>query len=182
MRTAGLFLSLLILVGPTPGQGQLLREGELVKISSSIVKGTLVVVDADGEVLVLQSLDGREEMNVPVASVRRLAAYRGPRSRGAGALRGGGYGLLIGGAVGAASGIVSGDDDCDSSVPCILPMTAGEKAAAGGLVLGVVGGALGLLIGAAVPGDRWERIDLPSQVEVGMIGSGGFALSAGVRF
>ena len=181
MRTAGLFLSLLILFGTTPGQGQLVREGDRVRISSSIVKGTLVVVDVNGEVLVLQPLDGREVVGVPLASVQRLAAYRGPRPRGAGALRGGGYGLLIGGVVGAASGFADGDDECDGAVPCFLPMTARQKAAAGGLALGIVGGALGLLIGAVAPGDRWESIDLPIGVEAGMVGPGGFALTGSVR-
>jgi hypothetical protein len=80
-----------------------------------------------------------------------------------------------------ASGFASGDDRCDSSVPCFLQMTAGQKAAVGGLALGIVGGALGLLIGAVAPGDRWESIDLPIRVEASRVGAGGFALTAVVR-
>lgn len=57
--------------------------------------------------------------------------------------KGMGFGLLIGGGSGALLGLASGDDD-----PGWFSMTAGEKAAMGGLGFGILGALTGGVVGA----------------------------------
>lgn len=180
MRIAALLLSLSILFGAARLQGQVVRDGEWVQIASPMVTGTLLVVGMEEEVLVLESFGGAERLHVPLASVQRLAVDR-PRPPGAAALRGAGFGFLIGVVVGAVSGASSGDDECNiDEGPCILQLTARQKAVGEGVVLGVVGAGLGAVIGAAIPGRQWGRVELPVQVEATADRSGRFAFIADI--
>lgn len=70
-------------------------------------------------------------------------------------LRGAAEGLGIGAGIGALGGIVLGladgdDPPCQDGSWCLFHMTAGEKAAAGGIVFGALGGLVGLAAGAIV--------------------------------
>ena len=67
-----------------------------------------------------------------------------------------GLGLLVGGGIGAVIGLASGDDP-----PGFLSMSAGEKAGAGGLVLGAGGALVGLVVGIAKSGNDREIEPLP---------------------
>lgn len=58
--------------------------------------------------------------------------------------KGVGFGTLIGGGIGAVSGLVSGDDTDGG----LLQFSAGEKALMGGILLGLAGGVTGGVIGA----------------------------------
>jgi hypothetical protein len=72
---------------------------------------------------------------------------------GQGALEGLGIGLLAGVALGAVAGFSAGDDPpCDQNefLGCLFHMTAGDKAAIGGVVGGLTGALSGVLIGALV--------------------------------
>lgn len=74
-----------------------------------------------------------------------------------------GMGMLVGGGVGALIGLASGDDP-----PGFLSFSAGQKAMAVGLMLGLAGGIGGLIVGIAnstpdvvlipLPGDRFDAL------------------------
>ena len=68
--------------------------------------------------------------------------------RGRGALEGLGIGALIGATGGAIAGYADGDDECNEQGWCILTFTAGEKAVIIGTMFGVLGGAIGTIVGA----------------------------------
>jgi hypothetical protein len=65
-------------------------------------------------------------------------------NRGVGAVQGLGLGILVGGISGFSIGLASGDDP-----PGILSFTAEEKGAIFGVALGLVGGFVGIIGGAA---------------------------------
>lgn len=94
----------------------------------------------------------------PLASVDTID----DESRLLGAAQGLGLGFLLGAGAGIAIGFAAGDDPpCDvSGHVCDLnpPDTAGNKAALGGIVLGVLGGLVGAIVGT-VRGqhDVWHR-------------------------
>lgn len=114
--------------------------------------GTFVAADA--RTLVVQSGTARRE--VPLEEVRRLEVSRGERSVESGAWRGAKRGFLGGLIVGALLGVaamstVEGDDYVGEEVALI-----------GFTILGTgVGTVAGTVLGAASPGERWERVPLP---------------------
>jgi len=85
-------------------------------------------------------------------------------------------GLGIGGGIGAATGVIiglaSGDDSCDPDGDCFLTFSAADKAMIGGVVLGVLGGGLGLIVGA-MKGSATIYERTPSQPAVRLIGPPG---------
>lgn len=72
-------------------------------------------------------------------------------SRLLGGLQGLGIGFLVGGIPGAALGYAGGDDECNENGHslCLFTFTAGEKAVLSGVFFGLLGGAIGLLVGAS---------------------------------
>lgn len=95
-------------------------------------------------------MDGAGELLVPLATVSRLEV-RMPRSAGRGAWRGAWRGALAGTAVGLVIGLFGvAADNCGLEGPCssLLLLFAPPAGFAGGLAVGAV-------IGAAHPGDRW---------------------------
>jgi hypothetical protein len=77
---------------------------------------------------------------------------RVPRSRGRGAARGAGLGALAGLAVGLAVGAY-GATHCRASDMCGYGWVVGS--AIGGPIVGL---ALGAIVGAGAPGERWQRV------------------------
>lgn len=156
------------------------HEGDRVRVRYGSERGVFRVVQLEAEGLVLRRSEASEPMHLPYDRVRELEIDRGPRSRGSGALRGllwGGLGGVVGGGV---IGFVSGDDECDPGSWCILEFTAGEKAAIGAVMLGGIGGASGIVIGALLPGRHWESVAVPIEVGAEPSPSGGLVLR--VRF
>jgi hypothetical protein len=92
--------------------------------------GTVDYVARNGEVI-----DGN--------SVIRVSDERHLR----GAVEGLGLGALIGGGAGAILGFADGDDECDND-HCWFQMSAEGKAVLFGFVFGVLGGGVGLVVGA----------------------------------
>ena len=86
-------------------------------------------------------------------------------------LRGGAIGLLVGAGVGAIIGLASGDD----APGTFLGLTAGEKAAFGAAVFGVVGAVIGYAIASSGEHDRLL-------ISVGPLRDGRFGLGLSVRF
>jgi len=118
--------------------------------------GTTDYVAKNGEVI-----DGN--------SVIRVTDTRHAR----GAVEGLGLGALIGGGAGAVLGLASGDDDeCESDHGCWFELSAGEKAVLLGFVFGVLGGGIGLVVGA-VKGSTIVYESQSSQMSVRVGGDGG---------
>lgn len=95
--------------------------------------------------LVFRTADGAE---IPLAAVTAVSDMK----RWRGALEGMGIGAGGGFVVGAAIGIADGDDSCEDAVRLVAEceadkMTRWEKAALGGIILGVLSGGAGLVVG-----------------------------------
>jgi hypothetical protein len=120
----------------------------------------------------LRSSDGGWVL--PLSIVQGLEVSRGRRSPGERLARGAGFGLLVGGGLGAALGVMGGGDKYGR----------GEGALFFGGYLGAAGAVIGGLIGVASPGDRWQRVSLPNRVSVAPRWSRkkGFGLVASVAF
>ncbi len=64
-----------------------------------------------------------------------------------------GIGLAVGGLIGATAGFASGDDECSPGwFGCLFAYTAGEKAGAGAVAGGFLGGLVGLVF---IPASKW---------------------------
>lgn len=73
-------------------------------------------------------------------------------------LKGTGVGALIGGGGLALVGLASGDDECSGL--CFVSFTAEEKAVMGFVAGGVLGGAIGLMVGALSRTRVWRPVSL----------------------
>ena len=109
--------------------------------------GDTVTIDGDVEAIVVQTAQGvvfqSERGYVPLGQVTRVTQTR--HALGAG------QGLLIGAGIGAGVGIVMGfaaGDDPPCEGFCLFRMDAGDKAALGGIALGMMGGLVGVIAGA----------------------------------
>jgi hypothetical protein len=71
-------------------------------------------------------------------------------------LKGAGVGALIGGGGMALIGLASGDDECSGL--CFISFTAEEKAVMGFVAGGVLGGAMGLVVGALSRTRVWSPV------------------------
>ena len=78
-------------------------------------------------------------------------------------LKGLGVGMLIGAGSGVVIGLASGDDE-----GTFLAFTAEEKALMAGLVLGLAGGAVGLIVGAIDTHDVWSPT-LPENLDLAVL-------------
>jgi hypothetical protein len=128
-----------------------------------VVKAVVVNTDAG---LVLLAANGDPLARDEVAKVTEVRRVRG-------ALEGLGIGFGVGAVLGAGIGFADGDDECSSEGWCILIFSAEEKAMLGGFAFGVIGGGLGLLIGA-MTGSRfiYENGERPPMIRpVGPPGS-----------
>jgi hypothetical protein len=110
---------------------------------------------ADSQAVVVQGAEGRYE--VPLGEIRKLEVSRGERSVEAGVWRGATRGFIGGLVVGALlGGLVMTGEKQDYITNELI---------AGLLVVScpVTGALLGARIGAAYPGERWERVPLPQR-------------------
>jgi len=134
-----------------------LEPDQRVRISSPGARGVFVVQSVgSGEIMLAQA--SGEVLTVSSGSITRLDVSRGPRPRSAGFGRGLAFGFIGGALVGIVTGLADGDDVCEPGSWCILQMSAEEKALAGGVAFGALGGLAGGVVGAALPGERWQRV------------------------
>lgn len=102
-----------------------------------------------------------DPLEVPLASVTRVEVSQGLETHVA---KGLGIGVLAGSVMGVLIGYAQGDDDCSADREagsfCLEVMSAGDKAAAFGFGLGLVGGAIGAVSGL-FPTEKWEEAALP---------------------
>lgn len=108
----------------------LLNEGKELRTKKLNVKN---------DSLFLEIKNSDEILQVPLENVRQVTF----RNSGRGALQGMGLGALAGGSFGIFIGLANGDDP-----PGWFSMTGREKAVAGGIAFGALGGISGLIIGA----------------------------------
>jgi hypothetical protein len=135
-----------------------LEPDQRVRISSSGARGVFMVQTVgSGELMVAEVASGRV-FTMATGSITRLDVSRGPRPRSAGFGRGFAIGFTGGALVGIVTGLADGDDVCEPGSWCFFQMSAEEKALAGAVGFGVLGGLAGGIIGAAWPGERWQRI------------------------
>lgn len=162
----------------TEGSAQVpgVRVGEEVRIRSETAMGRYTVTAVNDGALTLSDAEG-SVIRVPAGAITRLDRSLGPRSTGRGALRGLGIGFGVGAVSGALLGFADGDDSGG-----ILSFTAEEKAGMGAIFFGGIGGLLGAGIGAAMPGQQWERVPLADAGHVGVTRDGGVAVSYTLRF
>ncbi len=106
------------------------------KTDGSILRGELLALQ--GEDLVIADKGSYEKVIVSFDEMKSIRIVKK-----SGFLKGIGLGFLTGGATGMLLGFAGGDD-----APGWFSMTAGEKAALGGLALGVLGTGIGGLCGA----------------------------------
>ncbi len=134
---------------------------------------TLVGVTADS--ITLSPVGQDITIDCAIADLSSLQAHRGQK-------RATWRGLVIVGTTGAAIGILAGLVDGSDPPDELFGMSAGEKALIGGVALGVLGGAVGALLGSTAKVDRWEKVPL-IQVRVAPsdIVARGFAVSASLR-
>ena len=164
MRTSRLLLTLALLALPlasvdaqlaelTPGTKVRLRAPTAV---AGQLKG-LVIARTNDSVTVTR--ENATPVAIPLAALTSLEISRG-KSR----LRGAGKGALWGAGSASLLFALIPADDCAAgeSGPACETLSVGESVA-----LGAIGGAMwGVLIGALVGSERWERAILPSQVTV----------------
>ena len=151
------------------------RPGAEVRVASPTTSGQFVVDEMDSEILTLRDSSGAT-LRVPLASLTRLSVSHGRRSAGAGALRGAFLGFAGGAVSGIILGYVAGDDP-----EGFVAFTAEQKAGAYGLLLGVGSGLVGMVVGLASPGERWESVPL-ERVRAGVARDGGLAVGYTIRF
>jgi hypothetical protein len=142
---------------PVVTEGSRIRvstEADMVRPNPLVT--TLVRLTTDS--LTVIGSGGGAELSIPNSAVTRLEVSAGKQSR---ALRGAGIGLLTGAAVGGLVWKLSSTscegELCDSGFDDVVSATFGAVA----LVTGAVGGAaVGLIVGAARPAERWEPVRL----------------------
>lgn len=150
-----LILSLAFLAHPARAQeAGALEPGSRIWVEAAglELKGTLLLLKMDSLRLTPESYG--QALTVATSQIERLRVAQ-PRSSGRGALRGLGWGALIGGGVGAVVSVI-GEAGCSGG----FCFGYGGAALAGGVVGGALGGLAGALIGSVAPGERWEDVDI----------------------
>jgi hypothetical protein len=160
-RVLGAFILGLIFVGTALGQeSAVLDSGTQIRFTlteqgptDAAVSGTFVNLSADS--LAYRSALTNEITAVPID---RLTSFDRRRSRtsGEGAVRGLKWGAPIGGVFGLAAGVACADQD---EWWAYYDCSAGEVVLVS-VVMAGIGGGIGALIGAALPGERWEPVSL----------------------
>lgn len=142
-------------------QGTELATGARVRLTSPTLKNQQVVriVSVGSDTVVFRSDATPETRRLALRDISVVETSLGERRRtGRGAV----IGLLAGAVIGGIAGYQA-HDACDDAFPtaltgCLSPVGAGGSAA----ILGVVGGAAGLLIGSSIgwlaKSEKWQRV------------------------
>ncbi len=163
-------------VTPTIGPGSRVR---LTASSLGLSEAVGTVQEATDEALVVQfefpaRLETVERSEIAAMEV----SIQGQRK----VLKSVGVGLLVGAVTGVAAGLASGDDDPNR----FLAFSAGEKAAIGGVVLGLTGATVGLIVGSVRRHEVWSPV-VPENVDLTVLplvreGGAGVHVGFALRF
>lgn len=139
-----------------------LKPGDRVKVDLALpeaqaVEGLFQGIRGDSVLILLRA--GSEVAPIPVNHIQRIRVHLGKTRRTrVGFGMGLGLGVLLGGAIGLASGddpsLFGGDD------PFLF--SAKEKAGIGAILGGLVGGVIGALVGHRMWTERWVEAAVPS--------------------
>lgn len=123
-------------------------------VTTETIQGRLSLVEDEALTVAV----GRSLVRVPREAIL-LTEVRRDQSRGAGSWRGARYGAMAG-VVGGA--LLGATDDNNARTPwsvCVAmcgPSTATSRAVVAAFSIGFLGGALGAVAGAALPGTHWS--------------------------
>jgi hypothetical protein len=181
-------LTLLGMTTPAPARavqaGDSLPTGTTIRlVAPAVAPGTLTatVLALDHDTLLLKVPGEAAGLVIPLAGVERLEVYRG-RTSGVAAMLGGG---LAGLAVGGAAGWVLGPALCQAADDPDDPSCPGESVRTqrivGAVVLGLLGSAYGVTVGARQRRERWQIVAL-ERLRIGPSPGGGVALSLSLPF
>jgi len=181
MRSAlVLFQALLALpCTSTLAQAPELARGSRVQVTAPAhgaerVVGTVLSLHSDTLVLAVAGIT--DSIRLPWSGLTEVQVSRGQQRQVGG-------GLVMGGAAGAGLGIVLGYAAGDDP-PGWFALSAGNKAAIGGVFLGMLGAGIGGLMGARSAKEKWESVPLGAvATRIGMAPRGdGVALVLSARF
>jgi hypothetical protein len=151
------FLPTLLLAAALPAAAETpatVGAGDKVRVTAAAASGRFkaTVLEVQPDALVVRVGDGAPQ-RIELSGLRRLEVARGRRGH---VLQGALIGFLPGFVLGAYTGNALG---CDDQGPDCTDVGA---AAAVGLMFGGVTAVAGGLVGLAVRGDRWKRVELPA--------------------
>jgi hypothetical protein len=153
IRAMALLLALTAAPARAEDGGTTLATGDKVRLTpagASRFKATVLEVQPDALIV---RVGAGEPQRIALSGLKRLEVARGRKGH---VLQGAFIGFLPGFVLGAYAGNVIG---CDDQGPDCTDVGA---AVATGLMLGGISAAAGGLVGLAVRGDRWEKVELAS--------------------
>lgn len=165
MQAALRLVALVFLVSATAdAQAPAINAGARVRVTSKVHDynrrvATVSAVRRDSLVLFMKK---GNSATVALSDIDRMQVSVGRRRM---VLRG----MLAGGLIGAVTGAAAGAatyEECKDQICFLTPVSAGEAAAGGATILGVVGVAVGGVIGALVTTDRWGPATVPGTISV----------------
>jgi hypothetical protein len=155
MRASALPILVTLFCSSLYAQTPALEPGTPLRVSARglVLTGELVRWDAD-------SLVVRPHHAVALSEVLQVER-KVPRSRSGGAARGALWGAGVGAVVGTLVLLV--DEGCGGGSGCWIRSKEGEVLM-GAALFGGLGAGVGALTGAAVPGKRWEPVQLELRI------------------
>jgi len=171
-RTLGTILSLLACGASTlaaQGAGSEVTEGRLIRLyltDGRVVAAVYLAADADSVTLVQ---GGSDTVRVARTYISRIEAFVRLPNRTANA-------TMIGGGIGLVAGLAIGSASCEDD----WVMSSGECTAYTAFGVAAVGALLGMMVGTAMPTQRWQPAVFPA-VKVIPDDSGGKTVAVGLR-
>lgn len=157
MRTTLLSLVLLLPALPLAGQDWMTAcPSQVIRwyVGGQKIEGRILAPSGSDDSIRVMTLSGRPTTRTIARTTPGLACRIRASAKSQGVLKG----LVAGVGAGVVLGFtLNGNDKCDESW-CVFGSNAGEKAAAGALMLGPVGALVG---GLSAPGAEWEELAAP---------------------
>lgn len=150
---------------PLRAQQAAVSYGDRVRVATAArppMRGTVVRVDTAG--LAIRS-EANDTVFTPWRDVQRLDLSRG-RDPGQSARTVGGVGFALGAVGGAALGNYVFFDETVTGDECLYLCTRRQTVVFSAVTFGSLGAAVGSMVGAIFPPERWRRAQVPVRVSV----------------